>query len=160
MPDSALRSTASTAKARARVPPLTVAAGVGAALIAAAAVLPLARMPLVGRVRAWDVWPGGALVMAGLAVLAAALVRGGRLRWAWTAGMLALAAGMWTLGLVRPPVADAETAFGSGGIGVRRAVVGLLTGEIGIGWGLAALGGGALLLALASGLDAAGRPNG
>jgi hypothetical protein len=144
-----------TAPAR-RIPRLHLVAWLGVALLAPGAVAPLASVRRVGTMTAWSLCPGSALVIAGLAVLAAALVRGGRLRWAWTAGLLAAAAALWSVGQVRPLVADPETALAGGGIGTRRAAVALLTGEMAVGWGLTALACGALVLILAAGLDAAG----
>jgi hypothetical protein len=135
---------------------LRLLAWAGVALLALGAVGPLVDVRLVGRLTAWSVRPGSALVIAGFSVLAAALVQGGRLRWAWVAGLLAVATALWAVGQVRPLVADPETALGAGGIGVRRASIALLTGEMGVGWGLAVLVCGALALILAGGLDAAG----
>ena len=132
---------------------MTVAGGIGAVLLALGAVGPLARVPLVGSVRAWDVRPGDALVLAGVAVLALAMIRGGRIRLAWMPGLLAVGGAMWMLGQVQPVVADAGSL--GAGIGVGRATRALLAGEFSVGWGFAALMCGCVVLCFVSGLATA-----
>jgi hypothetical protein len=130
----------------------------GIVLLALGAVGPLARVPLVGSLRAWDLWPGAALVIAGLAVLALALVRGGRAAWAWVPAILAPAVALYTLGLVRPVVAVSDAGLKGDGIGIRRAVVSLLTGDFGMGWGMMAMLAGMVLLCAGAGWAAMNPP--
>jgi len=105
----------------------------------------------VGSVRAWDVWPGAPLVLAGLAVLAIALVRGGRAAWAWVPAVLAVGTALRALGMVRPVVAVSDAGLAGEGIGIRRAAISLLTGDFAIGWGMMAVLCGAVVLCVTAG---------
>ncbi|HET6763595.1 MAG TPA: hypothetical protein VFH27_07975 [Longimicrobiaceae bacterium] len=112
---------------------------------------PLARIPLVGSLRAWDLWPGASLVLAGLAVLALALQKGGRGAWTWVPAILAPPLALYTLGMARPVVAVSDSALAGEGVGMRRAGISVLTGDFAIGWGMVALLCGAVLLCAAAG---------
>jgi hypothetical protein len=117
------------------------------------AVGPLAHVPLVGPATAWRLHHGSALILAGLAVLALAMIRGGRTAWTWIPALLALAVAVWTLGQAQPPTAGAAPIAA----GARQAAISLLTGDWSIGWGLAALLAGSVLLCFAAGMAAVGR---
>jgi hypothetical protein len=129
---------------------LQTGAAIGAGLVFLGEIGPLATVPLLGPVDAWTLRHGSVFMLAGLVVLTFALIRGGRLRWTWLPGILALAVGTWTLGHAQPPAAGP----GGTGVGVQRAVTSLLTGEYRIGWGLGGIVLGCLVLCFTAGMAA------
>jgi hypothetical protein len=126
----------------------------GAVLVALAGVPPLASVAVLGDVTAGELVPGSGLLLAAAGAFAAGCVRARRTGWAWTAGLAALAIAARALGAVNPVTAQAGLVLDGGTIGVRRALVGVLTGEIGWRAGLVLVVLGAVLLVLASGLHA------